>query len=175
ASPPPGFRMVACAQLRHTLSQPAASGRDRSFERRFASWRGFYRVAAAGEGIAVGNLALAMISGQPRAMVASFEPAVSHLFSQAEALSSRRGEPLRGVHLLAALGAIPSAVRDALESQHAGFRRVLDQWEQSPFQGEPENLHLLRRRVRDIARNFGSRSPDAPHLLLALLDDTNGS
>lgn len=108
-------------------------------------------------------------------MVASFEPAVSHLFSQAEALSSRRGEPLRGVHLLAALGAVPSAVRDALESQHAGFRRVLDQWEQSPFQGEPENLHLLRRRVRDIARNFGSRSPDAPHLLLALLDDTNGS
>lgn len=108
-------------------------------------------------------------------MVASFEPAVSHLFSQAEALASRRHEPLRGVHLLAALGAVPSAVRDALESQHAGFRRVLDQWELGTHQGEPENLHLLRRRVRDIARNFGSRSPDAPHLLLALLDDTNGS
>ena len=108
-------------------------------------------------------------------MVASLEPAFSHLFAQAEALAARRQEPLSGVHLLAALGAVPGAVRDALEAQHAGFRRVLDQWESMPHRGEPENLHLLRRRVREIARNFGSRSPDAPHLLLSLLDETNGS
>ncbi len=73
------------------------------------------------------------------------------------------------------MGAVPGAVRDALESQHAGFRRVLDQWESMPHHGETENLHLLRRRVREIARNFGSKTPDAPHLLLALLDVTSGS
>jgi len=108
-------------------------------------------------------------------MVASLEPAVAHLFGQAEALAARRQEPLRGVHLLAALGAVPGAVRDALDAQHAGFRRVLDQWDIMAHQGEVENLHLLRRRIVDVARSFASRTPDATHLLLALLDDTNGS
>lgn len=108
-------------------------------------------------------------------MVASSEPAVSHLITQAEALASRRHEELRGVHLLAALGAVPGAVRDALDSHRAGFRRILDEWERHVDQGRPDNLQLLRRRVREISRTFGSRAPDAPHLLLALLDDTHGS
>ncbi len=108
-------------------------------------------------------------------MVASSEPAVSHLITQAEALASRRHEELRGVHLLAALGAIPGAVRDALDEHRAGFRRVLDEWERHVDHGRPDNLQLLRRRVREISRTFGSRAPDAPHLLLALLDDTHGS
>ncbi len=79
------------------------------------------------------------------------------------------------MHLLAALGAIPGAVRDALEEHRAGFRRVLDEWERHVDQGHPDNLQLLRRRVREISRTFGSRAPNAPHLLLALLDDTHGS
>ncbi len=140
-----------------------------------ATWPRFLQALGWGGRSTVGNLAQVLLLRQPRAMAASSEPAVSHLFSQAEALASRRQEALRGVHLLAALGAVPGAVRDALEGQHAGFRRVLDQWELMPHQGEAENLHLLRRRVRDVARNFGSRSPDAPHLLIALLDETNGS
>lgn len=108
-------------------------------------------------------------------MVASSEPAVSHLITQAEALASRRHEELRGVHLLAALGAIPGAVRDALEEHRAGFRRILDEWERHVDQGSPDNLQLLRRRVREVSRTFGARQADAPHLLLALLDDTHGS
>lgn len=108
-------------------------------------------------------------------MVASSEPAVSHLITQAEALASRRHEELRGVHLLAALGAIPGAIRDALEEHRAGFRRILDEWERHIDQGSPDNLQLLRRRVREVSRTFGARQADAPHLLLALLDDTHGS
>src|SRR5690606_1079225 len=56
-----------------------------------------------------------------------------------------------------------------------GFRRILDEWERHVDQGRPDNLQLLRRRVREISRTFSSRTPDAPHLLLALLDDTHGS
>lgn len=113
--------------------------------------------------------------GSPVTMGVSSEPAVVHLFHQAEALAARRHEALVGLHLLAALGAVPSAVRDVLDECHAGFRRVLDCWERQPNPGSGENLQLLRRRVRDVARAFGSRNPEAPHLLLALLDDTNGS
>jgi ATP-dependent Clp protease ATP-binding subunit ClpC len=51
----------------------------------------------------------------------------------------------------------------------------LDQWDIMAHQGEGENLHLLRRRIVELARSFASRTPDATHLLLALLHDTNGS
>lgn len=108
-------------------------------------------------------------------MVASLEPGFAHLINQAEALAARRHEDLRGVHLLAAVGAVPGGVRDILEQNGAGFRKVLDQWERFSDAGTPENLHLLRRRVRDVTRAFGSRSPDATHLLIALLDDVRGS
>ena len=108
-------------------------------------------------------------------MAVSSEPGVSHLIVQAEALATRRQEELAGVHLLAALGAAPGAVRDALENRHAGFRRVLDIWEHTAHRGQPENIALLRRRVSAAARSFNTRSPDGVHLLLALLDDVNGS
>lgn len=108
-------------------------------------------------------------------MVASLEPGFAHLMSQAEALASRRHEDLRGVHLLAAAGAVPGGVRDLLEQNGAGFRRVLDQWERFSDAGPPENLHLLRRRVREVSRAFGARDPDAIHLVIALLDDIRGS
>ena len=48
-------------------------------------------------------------------MVATSEPAFAHLIAQAETLAARRQEELKGVHLLAALGAVPGAIRDALE------------------------------------------------------------
>lgn len=108
-------------------------------------------------------------------MAASLEPSFAYLISQAEALAARRHEELRGVHLLAAAGAVPGAVRDVLDRHQAGFRRVLDQWERRVQGGAAENLHLLRRRVREVARTFGCRSPDAIHVVLALLDDTHGS
>lgn len=108
-------------------------------------------------------------------MVAPLEPGFAHLINQAEALAARRQEDLRGVHLLAAVGAVPGGVRDILEQNGAGFRKVLDQWERFSDAGPAENLHLLRRRVRDVSRAFGSRTPDATHLLIALLDDVRGS
>ncbi len=108
-------------------------------------------------------------------MVSSLEPSFAYLLSQAETLAARRQEPLRGVHLLAAVGAVPGSVRDVLEEHRAGFRRVLNGWEGQSKVGLPENFHLFRARVREVARTFGSRSPDAIHLLLALLDDTRGS
>lgn len=108
-------------------------------------------------------------------MVAPLEPGFAHLINQAEALAARRHEDLRGVHLLAAVGAVPGGARDILDQHGAGFRKVLDQWERFSDAGAPENLHLLRRRVRDVTRAFGSRTPDATHLLIALLDDVRGS
>lgn len=110
-----------------------------------------------------------------RTMVVPPEPGFAHLINQAEALAARRHEDLRGVHLLAAVGAVPGGVRDLLEQNGAGFRKVIDQWERFSDAGPPENLHLLRRRVRDVTRAFGSRTPDATHLLIALLDDVRGS
>jgi ATP-dependent Clp protease ATP-binding subunit ClpC len=108
-------------------------------------------------------------------MVASLEPDFAHLLSQAEALATRRHEELRGVHLLAAAGAVPGGVRDVLELHGAGFRKVLDQWEKFPETGPRENPALLRQHVRDVARTFGSRSPDAVHLVIALLEEVRGS
>ncbi len=108
-------------------------------------------------------------------MVAYRQPGFAHLISQAEALASRRHEDLRGVHLLAAAGAVPGGVRDLLEAHGAGFRRVLDQWERFSDAGPQENLHLLRRRVREVSRAFGAKNPDATHLVIALLDDVRGS
>lgn len=108
-------------------------------------------------------------------MVASLEPGFAHLIHQAEALAARRHEDLRGVHLLAAVGAVPGGVRDILEQHGAGFRKVLDQWERFSDAGTPENFHLVRRRVREVSRAFGCRTPDAIHLMIALLDDVRGS
>jgi ATP-dependent Clp protease ATP-binding subunit ClpC len=108
-------------------------------------------------------------------MAASLEPDFSHLIAQAETLARRRHEEMRGVHLLAAAAAVPGSVSRALQQQGASFRRVMDQWDRFGDMGPGENLYLLRRRVREVARAFGTRTPDATHLTLALLDDTHGS
>lgn len=123
----------------------------------------------------VGKLALSIGFRHAGRMVPSHEPPFAHILTQAEALAARRHEPLRSVHLLAAVGAIAGAVRESLDQHRAGFRRVLDEWERQVSKGSEENLYLLRRRVSEVARGLGCRSPDARHVLLALLDDTRGS
>ncbi len=97
---------------------------------------------------------------------------LSPLIAQAEALALRRQEELSGVHLFAALGAIPGRVCDLLNKAGADFRKILDASERLQLRGPQESREKLLSRVRTVARQFGVKSASAPHLLLALLEES---
>ncbi len=117
----------------------------------------------------------ALALGMPLRMRSSAEPTVTELLARAEELARRRAEPLAGVHLLASLGAAAGPARDLLEEKGAGFRRVLDQWEELLDRGPQENLQMILRATQQTARRYGQRTATASHLLLALLGDAGGS
>ncbi|MCH2109597.1 MAG: AAA family ATPase, partial [Polyangiaceae bacterium] len=107
-------------------------------------------------------------------MAHSTEIALGQLITQAEAVAHHRSETLSGIHLFAALGGVPGGVRDLLNQSGANFRRVLDNWERLGAPGGGGSLEILYRRVSEVARQFGAKSPLAPHLLLTLLEESGG-
>lgn len=108
-------------------------------------------------------------------MAPSSDLTLEEVLDRAQALARRRAEKTRGVHLLAAMGAGQGAVRDLLERHGADFRKVIGQWDRTVHPGEREHHQHFLRRLSAIVRELGAAPPLAPHVLMALLDDTHGS
>lgn len=120
-------------------------------------------------------MAQGAILGHATRMAPSSELTLAEVLDRAQALARRRTEKTRGVHLLAAMGADQGLVKDLLEEQGAGFRKVIIQWERTVDPGQPEHHQHFLRRLSVIVREAGAPEPLAPHVLIALLDDSHGS